>query len=273
MKIGEALKEERLKLGLSIRKMADGILDPTFYSRVEQEHRNIGPEALVRILFAREINIDEFFNKIKDTYAPSEATKKAYLEEKIRIAFNSHDITAMRDYLKDVSKLNDPILRPRVIVGIAYLEDKIKELPHEVVDQIYAELDKNDELSSNVNAIRLFTNAMPIFSDEQLTYFMHMLLTRVKEVENKSEKYDERIAITCNNYLYSCWQRKINPSTVEEAYSFMMGLTEPHLLIYKLLGKMGKNLIDGNSEQAIAIKNELLELGYAEMIKLEFVVY
>lgn len=48
MKIGEALKEERLKLGLSIRKMADGILDPTFYSRVEQEHRNIGPEALVR---------------------------------------------------------------------------------------------------------------------------------------------------------------------------------------------------------------------------------
>lgn len=48
MKIGEALKEERLKLGLSIRKMADGIIDPTFYSRVEQEHRNIGSEALVR---------------------------------------------------------------------------------------------------------------------------------------------------------------------------------------------------------------------------------
>ena len=134
MKIGEALKEERLKLGLSIRQMADGIIDPTFYSRVEQEHRNIGSEALVRILFAREINIDEFFNKIKDTYAPSEATKKAYLEEKIRIAFNSHGITAMRDYLKDVSKLNEPILRLRVIVGIAYLEDKIKELPHEVVD-------------------------------------------------------------------------------------------------------------------------------------------
>lgn len=267
MKIGEALKEERLKLGLSIRKMADGIIDPTFYSHVEQEHRNIGSEALVRILFAREINIDEFFNKIKDTYAPSEATKKAYLEEKIRIAFNSHDITAMRDYLKDVSKLNDPILRLRVIAGIAYLEEKIKELPHEVVDQIYVELDKNDELSSNLNAIRLFTNAMPVFSDEQLTYFMHMLLARAKEVENESEKYDERIAITCNNYLYSCWQRKINPSTVEKAYSFMMGLTEPHLLIYKLLGKMGKNLIDGNSEQAIAIKNELLELGYAEMIK------
>lgn len=41
MKIGEALKEERLKLGLLIRKMADGIIDPTFYSRVEQEHRNI----------------------------------------------------------------------------------------------------------------------------------------------------------------------------------------------------------------------------------------
>ena len=267
MKIGEALKEERLKLGLSIRKMAEGIIDPTFYSGVEQENRNIGSEALVKILFAHEINIDEFFNKIKDTYAPSETTKKAYLEEKIRTAFNSHDIATMRGCLKQVSKLNDPILKLRVIVGIAYLEDKIKELPHEVVDQIYEELDKNDELSSNVNAIRLFTNAMPVFSDEQLTYFMHMLLVRAKNVENKSEKYDERIAITCNNYLYSCWQRKMNPSTVEETYSFMMELTEPHLLIYKLLGKMGKNLIEGNKERAIAIKDELLELGYAEMVK------
>lgn len=50
MKIGEALKEERLKLGLSIRKMAEGIIDPTFYSGVEQENRNIGSEALVKNL-------------------------------------------------------------------------------------------------------------------------------------------------------------------------------------------------------------------------------
>ena len=190
--------------------------------------------------------------------------KKRTWKKKIRIAFNSHDIATMHGCLKQVSKLNDPILKLRVI---AYLEDKNKELPHEVVDQIYEELDKNDELSSNVNAIRLFTNAMPVFSDEQLTYFMHMLLVRAKNVENKSEKYDERIAITCNNYLYSCWQRKMNPSTVEETYSFMMELTEPHLLIYKLLGKMGKNLIEGNKERAIVIKDELLELGYAEMVK------
>ena len=267
MKIGEALKEERLKLGLSIRKMAEGIIDPTFYSRVEQENRNIGSEALVRILFAREINIDEFFDKIKDTYAPSETTKKAYLEEEIRIAFNNHDIATMRDCLKQVSKLDDPILKLRVIVGIAYLEDKIEELPHEIVDKIYDELDKNDELSSNVNAIRLFTNAMPVFSDEQLTYFMHMLLVRAKNVENKSEKYDERVAITCNNYLYSCLQRKMNSPTVEEAYSFMMGLKEPHLLIYKLLGKMGKNLIDGNKKQAKVMKQEIITYGYEVMIK------
>lgn len=189
------------------------------------------------------------------------------MEEKIRIAFNNHDIATMQACLKQVSKLNDPILRLRVIVGIAYLEDKVKELPHEVVDQIYAELDKNDELSSNINAIRLFTNAMPVFSDEQLTYFMHMLLARVKNAERKTEKYDERIAITCNNYLYSCWQRKINPSTVEEAYSFMMGLTEPHLLVYKLLGNMGKSLIEGNKKQAGVIKQEIIIYGYEVMVK------
>ena len=42
----------------------------------------------------------------------------------------------MRDCLKQVSKLDDPILKLRVIVGIAYLEDKIEELPHEIVDKI-----------------------------------------------------------------------------------------------------------------------------------------
>ena len=85
--------------------------------------------------------------------------------------------------------------------------------------------------------------------------------------KNENWRSIKRIAITCNNYLYNCWQRKMNQSTVEEAYSFMMGLKEPHLLIYKLLGKMGKNLIDGNKKQAKVMKQEIITYGYEVMIK------
>lgn len=46
-----------------------------------------------------------------------------------------------------------------------------------------------------------------------------------------------------------------------------MNLKEPHLLIYKLLGSLGKNLIEGNKEQAIEIKQELIDLNFANIVK------
>lgn len=267
MKIGEALKEERLRLGLSIRKMTQGIIDPTFYSRVERENRNIGAEALVKILFVHEINIEEFFEKIKDTYAPSEIIEKVALEDNICLAFNNHDVVKMRQYMQAVNQLDDEVLKLRVIVGIAYLENKIEHLSPEIVNRIYSKLDENDELSRNINAIRLFTNVMPVLSDEQLNYLMNMLLTGASRIKDKTEKYDERIAITCNNYLYSCWQRKIESPVIDKAYLFMMNLKEPHLLIYKLLGSLGKNLIEGNKEQVVFIKQEIDAYGYEKFIR------
>ncbi|MFR1978817.1 MAG: helix-turn-helix domain-containing protein, partial [Lactobacillus acidophilus] len=56
MTIGEALKNERIRRGLSIRKMAGNIIDPSSYSKVEKNMRNIGSEALVRLLFAHDID-------------------------------------------------------------------------------------------------------------------------------------------------------------------------------------------------------------------------
>ena len=47
----------------------------------------------------------------------------------------------------------------------------------------------------------------------------------------------------------------------------MMGLTEPHLLVYKLLGNMGKSLIEGNKKQAGVIKQEIIIYGYEVMVK------
>ena len=58
MTIGEALKNERIRRGLSIRKMAGNIIDPSSYSKVEKNMRNIGSEALVRLLFAHDIDMN-----------------------------------------------------------------------------------------------------------------------------------------------------------------------------------------------------------------------
>lgn len=41
MKIGEALKEERIKLGMSKYQFSKGIVDRKFYGKVENEDGNL----------------------------------------------------------------------------------------------------------------------------------------------------------------------------------------------------------------------------------------
>lgn len=89
MTIGEALKKERIKRGLSVRKMAGTIIDPSSYNKVEKNMRNIGSEALVRLIFMHDININEFFNNISSNYVPSKLLYKIELESNMRSAFNN----------------------------------------------------------------------------------------------------------------------------------------------------------------------------------------
>lgn len=126
MTIGEALKNERIKRGLSIRKMADGIIDPSSYDKVEKGLRNIGSYALIKLIFTHNIDVDAFFNNLESTYASQDFIHKRQLEKKIRSAFNNRNLKRLKEIQQEVVTLQgEEILKLRLTVAIAYLENEL----------------------------------------------------------------------------------------------------------------------------------------------------
>lgn len=264
MKIGKALKEERLKRNLSIRKMAAEIIDPSFYAKVEKEDRHIGADPLIRILFKHNIDIDGFFQKIKVDYASDETIKKEKLTKKIKKSFNTGNLAQVRAFKREILKLNDAkVLQLSAIVAEKYLENR--KVESVVVSEIYHELDRLDDLGENIDAIRLFSNTLPVYTDEQLNFFMKEILIKAEKRDEITEKEEEQIVILCSNYLHACYERHINNQLVRNVYSYLKNTNKIHFMIYKCAGEIDKNLIDGNQKQAKKIKSQLLALGYEEV--------
>lgn len=65
MTIGEALKQERIHLGLTQDEMIQGIIHKSHYSKIERGIEGISAESLFKILFAHHIDVDQFWNKLK----------------------------------------------------------------------------------------------------------------------------------------------------------------------------------------------------------------
>lgn len=90
MTIGQALKEEQNRLGITGEEMVKGIISKSAYSRVINNKRNISSEALIKILFRNDIDIDNFFSKLEDTYSPDSKRLEKKLSLEMAEAVNNH---------------------------------------------------------------------------------------------------------------------------------------------------------------------------------------
>lgn len=272
MTIGEALKNERIKRGLSIRKMVGNIIDPSSYSKVEKNERNIGSEALVRILFAHDIDINEFFANLKSDYACKNLINRIKLENNMRIAFNNRNLTEMQTIQQEIMKLkNEEILKLRSIVAIAYLTNDINHLDNRIKERIFKQLDRNDDFSNNIEAIRLFANAMPIFTDDQLNYLMQSYVSEIIKNENISELDKRRFAVASVNYLRACYERELPLNkTMFQIQDYILNINDPSFLEYKGLVKLSLAAIAGKFNQAKKIRQELIDIGYEQAQEWKF---
>lgn len=82
MKIGEALKKERRRLGLTQNEMIQEIITKGHYSKIERGLEGISADSLFDILFAHNIDVDDFIEDIRDEYLSKEDLHAIELKEK-----------------------------------------------------------------------------------------------------------------------------------------------------------------------------------------------
>lgn len=267
--IGQALKEERDILGISQQKFCGNIITRSAYAKVERGERQIGADILVKLLFQNKIDISNFFDRLKVHYQSDNDQKADKLMKKIKIAFDNHQIEDVKKCEEQILKLNGyETLKLRAIIAVGYLTDKINNISDVIQVKLFDELDKRENWFEDIETLRLLTNAMPLLSNDQLNYFMHTILEKYSTKDNLSEREQERLAIFCDNFILSCYKRKIYTKNTKKAIKYLLNLNKtPHLLIYRISGMYDRALLANNGEEKEKIRDFMKYCGYGQMIK------
>lgn len=268
MKIGEALKKERIRLGLTQDEMTKGIIQKSHYSKVERGIENISADSLFRILFAHHIDTENFLEEIKDNFQSDEGLRAEQLERQTMEAFNKSDTKQIReDIMKILNLKDDQILKYRSIISVATFEGKLNELSSEFKEQIVNTFTNYDNWVENVDSLRLFANCMQVFTLKKLDYFLAQLLRHYNQNYNYSEKMIERVAIICNNYLYYCFYSDVKGKNINNCLEYLNKLdNRNHFLFYRICQKFYYYLFRGEKGKAKQIKNQLISWGYKERV-------
>lgn len=268
MKIGEALKQERIRLGLTQEKMIHGIIDKGHYSRIERGLERISADSLLKILFMHYIDLDDFFDQVKDQYYSKDDLEAIKLNKDMMEILNEGNRDRGKKCLDKILKLDGhKILKYRTIITIAMFEGQLDQLSQEFKNEIIKTFTEHSNWRENIYALRLLGNCMQIFSIDQLDDFLRQLLIHYSLNKSYPEKLIERLAMICNNYLYYCYYFHVDGSNVASCLNFLKNLdTRNHFIFYKISYNFYYYLFKGKKEEARKIKEQLISWGYKSRV-------
>lgn len=266
MIIGEALKEEQNQLGLTHEEMAAGIISKGTYSKLINGKIEIRSSLLIALLLEHDIDINDFFNKVKKTYISKEKQTAIKLSQKMGLAVNNHNCILAENILEKILLLeNHKYLKYRAIIATAYLENKVSFLSEDFKKEVLCAINSNSNWIKNPSALRLLSTALVVLDSEQVEKEMELFFLKIRRNTNYSESVKERYAMLCDNYLH--WRfdyRKevFNKKNIEYALQFLNNLdSSPHLMIYRLSKRYYQYLFNNQIDLAKKMKKDLLEMG------------
>ena len=272
MKIGEALRKERLKLGLTQEQMCEGILSRPFYAKVESDKNRINAESLFQILLEHQVDLVEFCDLIQDNYTSEERKVEKQFEFKMNLAVSAKDTEALDKYCQQImNSSNNEVLKLRALITSADFKGETDKIDVEIRTKIKAEFDGGNNWLERPDLLRLLANTMPMWPQDELDFLIGRLLDFAKKSE-LSELMTERYLRLLENYLVVCYDRKVHKKTthfdhIDDAMEYIIDATESfHLMIYRIEVFYMKALFLDQMDKAKEIKQELRKIGYGNMI-------
>ncbi|WP_278960366.1 helix-turn-helix domain-containing protein [Lactobacillus apis] len=277
MTIGEALKEEQIKLGLTGKEMAAGVVTNGTYSRVIHGTRRISSDLLIEILLMHDIDLPNFFDKVRDTYLPNSNRLEEKLSSQFSLAVNNHDVATAIKVFKQIkeAKVNNHF-KKRAQIAIAFLTKDMDDIDDKFRESIIYDLTKNENWIFNVKALLLFATAIVILPADFVEDKMTLFFRKISRSANISEIMNERFATVCVNYLH--WKHtqtkktggksKNDKSNVINAIKYLKNLeSTTHFIIYIISAEYYSALFSGNLTRAKQIKMNLLDMGCTLAVK------
>lgn len=272
MNIGQALRIERLNLGLSQKEMCKGIVSRPFYAKVEAGTTGISANSLFEILIRHQIDINGFYKRIYGSMSSNDNKLNEKFQLRMNDAVNTKNIKLLDQCCHEILLYSDnEILRLRAIITVAYFKGELDKLDDNIKINLKKQFDEGEKWVSRPELLKLFANSMPLWSQDELDFFINRLLKKVDKQES-TELMQERYLRILGNYLTTCYERKIynNPfhrKYIDSVIKYIISATLSfHFMIYRINAVYMKALFEGNDDMAKNIIYDLRKLGYRNLI-------
>lgn len=244
--IGEHLREVRKSLHLTQDKMATGIVNRSFYSRVEGGCNSITADALLKLLYAHEISAVDFLQEFGD----SEPRMEGY-QKKISLAYLNGDVEELQ-YIQSKLKMRNKKIDQLVKLLIAKLKGNIDGIQYK---QLSWDSLKKRELDEE--SLWLIYYVMDFYKFADLQGLIEAILNKsnFKYVDNRKKQLMAQIAV---KYLRICFEKDQLNYGIQKTINFLKRLPDSvELGIYKFEGVYYNHLLHHRNKEAEKIAKVL----------------
>ncbi|WP_279095640.1 helix-turn-helix domain-containing protein [Lactobacillus taiwanensis] len=270
MTIGEALKAERKRLGLSQSQMTGNLITKSHYSKIERGLFDIRTNDLLTILNLHNIDVVEFFKKISVTN--QEENTKAYLAQ-LHAAYYTRNIKKIE---QTSSKLKNKQLQTPELKNLeaqasllkAYLTNSINTLSDKSKENIKKIIFSNDEWQ--LEDLRLFAIAISLFDISELNSVVKSIINRHLNLNLEEKEYRLVLSSILVNFLsYSVKVQNSDTQLIKKVFQVLDNLNgEPDNCFAKIMTLYYREYFTGNKEKIDEIIGVMKDSGMKGILAL-----
>ncbi|QQP29460.1 helix-turn-helix domain-containing protein [Lactobacillus ultunensis] len=242
MKIGDLLKEYRLKQNKSQHDFIGTIVTQSYYSKVEKNTSQISVKHLIDLLHHNEIPVQEFFNKFDQKNDVSYYQKRE-IDDMVTRAYYANNIKQMKSIKKVIheSKLskyeqNNQLLMVDGFLALMNPDLNSQKLISMIKNKIF------DIPSYTQDKLTLYCDFMRFYNLEDNEIITRNILRQYQKSTN-TDIQELILAIICNILILSIESNKFENTAyfIDQIESIK---TTPQLLFYKLDIEFFKSIIE-----------------------------
>ncbi len=260
MTIGEALKDERLKLNLTQKEMAANIMSRSQYGKVEKDLHDISASVLLKLLEFHHISPDFFFKQVLSPQTGKDS--ETQLLHELKTAFFEQNTNELNYLFGKAEKMSlSKFTIYQIILLKAMLTQNVKDVPSEVKNYIQFQLFKNENWSNDLMMLSFFGSATMFLSPESLDIYMTSVIKKYSNISTFSLKVQKLISSVTLNYLYYTHSFP-NKKNWYQCFTLLDNLSiDPSLSHYRIINLYFKAFLKKDFIKLQAIKSLLEECG------------
>ena len=269
MTIGEALKAERKRLGLSQSQMTGNLITKSHYSKIECGLFDIRTNDLLTILNLHNIDVVEFFKKISVTN--QEENTKAYLAQ-LHAAYYTRNIEKIEQISnklknKQPKTLELKNLEAQASLLKAYFTNSIDTLSDKSKENIKRIIFSNDEWQ--VEDLRLFAIAISLFDISELNSVVKSIISRHFNLNLEEKEFRLVLSAILVNFLsYSVKVQNSDIQLIKKVFQVLDNLNgEPDNCFAKLMTLYYREYFAENSKNMEEIIKVIRNSGMDKILK------